>query len=84
MVRYEIHFLANAGRPLVGEWRLLERAVDEAQALRRIEQLRENDRRERGWANSYRVVERAEVTVDQICAELDGFMAELQAKQGAR
>lgn len=56
--RFEIHVLVNAGRPHVGEWRMLERAVDEPAAMSRVEQLRANDRRERGWASSYRVVER--------------------------
>jgi hypothetical protein len=83
--RYEIHMLVNAGRPNVGRWAPLPYHFDnEPEALRLVEWMRDRDRWACGLASSYRIVEKPEVTVDQICAELDGFMAEMQAKQGAR
>lgn len=81
--RYEIHVLVNAGRPLVGEWAPMPRWFErEADALRAVEEHRALDRAASGWAKSYRVVEKAEVTVDQICAELDRIV-ELQRERDA-
>ena len=85
MARFEIHVLVNAGAPYRGRWAPMPYHFgNEADAMAMVEKFRERDRWASGLARSYRVVEKTEATVEDICRELDGYMAELQRDVAGR